>query len=49
MAEAFTPRFVDLVRNYTATVGTGNFVLGSAVTGFNSFASAIQPRESFYY
>ena len=49
MADAFTPRFVDLVRNYTSTVGTGNFVLGPAATGFTSFASALQPGESFYY
>ena len=49
MAEAFTPRFVDLVRNTTSTTGTGNFVLGPAVAGFTSFATAIQPGESFYY
>ena len=49
MANAFTPRFVDLVRNYTMTVGTGNFVLGPPVIGHTSFATAIQPGESFYY
>ena len=49
MADAFTPRFVDLVRNYTTSVGTGPFVLGPAVTGFTSFANAIQPGERFYY
>ena len=49
MAQAFSPRFVDLVRNTTTTVGTGNFVLGPAVAGFTGFASAIQPGESFYY
>lgn len=49
MADGFSPRFVDLVRNTTTTVGTGNFVLGSAVSGFTSFATAIKPGESFYY
>jgi hypothetical protein len=49
MAEAFQPRFVDLVRNYTSTTGSGNFVPGTAVAGYRSFASAIQPGESFYY
>jgi hypothetical protein len=49
MAEAFKPRFVDLVRNYTSTTGTGNFVPGAAVAGYRSFASAIQPGEGFYY
>ncbi len=49
MAEPFQPRFVDLVRNTTTTQGTGNLVLGAAVTGFTSFAAAVQPGESFYY
>src|SRR5690349_5941189 len=49
MADAFSPRFVDLVRNTTTTVGTGNFVLGAAVSGFTGFAAAIKPGESFYY
>lgn len=49
MADAFTPRFVDLVRNYSTTAGTGNFVLGPAVTGFTSFATALQPGDRFYY
>ena len=49
MAGAFQPRFVDLVRNYTTTVGTGAFVLDQPVTGYSSFDSAIQPGESFYY
>jgi len=49
MAQAFTPRFVDLVRNTTTTVGTDDFVLGPAAAGFTSFAAAIQPGESFYY
>ena len=49
MADAFTPRFVDLVRNITTTSGTGNFALGSPVSGFSSFADAIRSGETFYY
>jgi hypothetical protein len=49
MASAFQPRFVDLVRNYTTTQGTGNFVLGAAVNGYSSFAAALQAGDSFYY
>ena len=49
MADAFTPRFVDLVRNYSTSVGTGSFVLGPAVTGFTSFATALQPGDRLYY
>ena len=49
MADAFTPRFVDLVRNIITTTGTGNFTLGSSVSGFNSFADTIKPGETFYY
>lgn len=49
MAEPFQPKFVDLVRNFTSTEGTGNFVLDGAVTGFTSFGAAVQPGDSFYY
>lgn len=49
MADGFTPKFVDLVRNYVTTVGTGNFALGPAVNGYSSFAAAVQPGDSFYY
>lgn len=49
MADAFQPKFVDLVRNFTDTVGTGNLVLGEAAAGFRSFSSALQPGDSFYY
>ena len=45
----FTPKFVDLVRNFTTTTGTGDFVLGAAVTGYAGFASALQAGDSFYY
>jgi hypothetical protein len=49
MADPFQPRFVDLVRNYILTQGTGNFVLGAAVNGYRSFASAVNAGDSFYY
>lgn len=49
MADPFQPRFVDLVRNFSATTGTGNFVLGAAVAGFTSFSPAVLAGESFYY
>ena len=49
MADAFEPRFADLVRNYSTTIGTGNFVLGAAVSGFTGFSSALQAGDSFYY
>ncbi|MGN6589907.1 MAG: glycosyl hydrolase family 28-related protein [Sphingomicrobium sp.] len=45
----FQPKFVDLVRNTTTTVGTGNFILGAAATGFTSFLAALQVGDSFYY
>ncbi|HEX6073072.1 MAG TPA: glycosyl hydrolase family 28-related protein [Sphingomicrobium sp.] len=45
----FQPRFVDLVRNFTTTVGTGDFVLGAAVNGYTGFDKALQPGDSFYY
>ncbi|MES2119228.1 MAG: hypothetical protein V4513_01460 [Pseudomonadota bacterium] len=49
MADAFQPRFVDLVRNYTTTAGTGDFVLGPAVNGYSGFASALSVGDRFYY
>jgi len=49
MADGFQPSFVDLVRNYTTTVGTDDFVLGPAVNGFSSFADACRTGDSFYY
>lgn len=49
MADPFQPKFVDLVRNFTTTVGTGNLVLGDAASGFRSFSSALEPGDSFYY
>ena len=41
MAAAFEPKFVDLVRNFTSTSGTGSFVLGNAVAGFSNLATAL--------
>jgi hypothetical protein len=49
MADAFHPRFVDLVRNYTDTTGTQNLVLGGAVPGYTSFAAALTAGDRFYY
>ena len=49
MADPFQPRFVDLVRNTTTTQGTGNFVLGAAVSGYTSFATAVAAGDRFYY
>jgi hypothetical protein len=49
MAAPFQPKFVDLVRNYSTTVGTDDFVLGPAVNGFTDFAAALQPGDTFYY
>jgi hypothetical protein len=49
MADAFQPKFVDLVRNISTTTGTGNFILGPAVAGYNSFTSACAIGDGFYY
>lgn len=49
MADAFQPKFVDLVRNISTTTGTGNFVLGPAVSGYNSFLTACEIGDDFYY
>ena len=49
MPGPFQPKFVDLVRNTTTTVGTGNFTLGPAVTGYTSLTTALQVGDSFYY
>ena len=49
MADPFIPKFVDLVRNFTTTQGTGNFVLGAAVAGHSSLAGAVAVGERFYY
>lgn len=46
---AFTPKFVDLVRNSTATVGTGPIALGAAADGYKGFAQACAPGDQFYY
>lgn len=49
MADDFSPRFVDLVRSYSATVGTGSFELGAAVNGYLGFGEAVQVGDRFYY
>lgn len=49
MAEGFSPRFVDLVRSYSTTVGTGSFELGAAVNGYGGFGDVLQVGERFYY
>jgi hypothetical protein len=49
MRMAFTPKFVDLVCNYTTTVGTGDFALGPVMNGFTGFATALQAGDNFYY
>ena len=49
MADAFQPKFVDLVRNTTTTTGADDFTLGAAVTGYTSFTAACQVGDSFYY
>jgi hypothetical protein len=48
MADAFEPRFADLVRIYTTTQGTGDFVAGAAATGFHSFDSTLEIGDQFY-
>lgn len=49
MADPFHPKFVDLVRNYTTTSGTGSLSLSAAVNGFTGIASAIEVGDQFYY
>lgn len=49
MADPFQPKFVDLVRNYSTTVGTDDFVLGPAVNGYTSFTAACTVGDTFYY
>jgi len=49
MADSFQPKFVDLVRNFTFTSGTGNLALGEAVPGFTGITEALQPGDRFYY
>lgn len=45
----FEPKFADLARNFTTTTGTGNIVLGNAVSGHVSLAGAVTVGERFYY
>jgi hypothetical protein len=45
----FTPKFVDLVRNYTTVEGSGPVVPGGVVSGFAGFAEAVALGDRFYY
>lgn len=45
----FTPKFVDLVRNFTASTGTGPVAPGAAVSGYTGIAAALSPGDQFYY
>ena len=49
MAEAFQPKFVDLVRNTFSSTGTGNFTISQAINGFTGFAGALNAGDQFYY
>ena len=42
-------RFVDRVQETSTTTGTGNIALGGAVTGFQSFNSALSNGDTCYY
>lgn len=42
-------KFVDLVRQFTLTAGTGNLLLGDVPAGFKGFADALTPGDQFYY
>ena len=46
---AFTPKFVDLVRNLTSVTGAGPVTLGQAVSGYTSLANAVSAGDQFYY
>ena len=46
---SFTPKFVDLVRNFTTVQGTGPATLGQAVSGYASIAEALSAGDQFYY
>ena len=46
---AFTPKFIDLVKNSTTVQGTGAVTLGAALSGFTGFASACVTGDQFYY
>lgn len=45
----FTPKFVDLVRNFTTVQGTGPVVIGAAVSGYTGLAQALGAGDQFYY
>jgi hypothetical protein len=45
----FTPKFVDLVRNFTTVQGTGPVTLGAAISGYAGIAEALSTGDQFYY
>ena len=45
----FTPKFVDLVRNYTSIIGTGPITVGGAISGYTSFTDAVIAGDQCYY
>nr|WP_294849853.1 hypothetical protein [uncultured Sphingomonas sp.] len=46
---AFTPKFIDLVKNITRVQGAAPATLDQEVTGFASFVSACAAGDQFYY
>lgn len=49
MPQIFTPKFLDMVRVTSTTVGTGPLTCGAAVPGFASFAESVTAGDNFYY
>ena len=45
----FTPKFVDLVRNFTTVQGSAPVALGAAVNGYTGIANALTAGDQFYY
>lgn len=46
---SFTPKFVDLVRNFTGVQGSGAASLGAPVSGYSGIADALSAGDQFYY
>lgn len=44
-----TPKFFDRVMMDSTTTGTGTYTLGSAITGFRSFGSALSDGDTVFY
>jgi hypothetical protein len=45
----FTPKFVDLVRNFTTVQGSAPAALGAPVSGYSGMAEALSTGDQFYY